>query len=192
MSPRRRARRSLPGRIFEALANLVLVLIVLLFGFSIAGRFSAEGRDAVRKARPQETRPAVRAAAGDTVGASAGAGAPREPAARPGVPLGAVTIDVRNGCGRVRLAEDMTRELRRAGFDVVEYRSAERYDYEKTLVKDRAGKPEAAARVRSWLQREYGVGEVQQDRVASPGADVLLILGADLADTLRHRERSAR
>jgi hypothetical protein len=203
---RRRARGSFAGRLLEAIVNLLLLLVVLLFGFSIAGRFSAEGRNTVRHAversgsqsrEQNDRRDAPRLDPGDT-----GREQP-QPGLRDGAVRGAggggadrteerPTVDIRNGCGRVGLAEDMMLELRRAGFDVVEYRNADSYDYQKTLVEDRAGKPEAASRVQDWLRRTYGVGELRHVPVAAPEADVLLILGADLADTLRRLERAGR
>jgi len=81
--------------------------------------------------------------------------------------------------------------VRRAGFDVVEYRNADRYDYPRTEIRDRAGNPQVAA-LRDWMRREYGVGEVVKDAGKSAGAEVQLVLGADLADTLRRRERAER
>jgi hypothetical protein len=193
---RRRGRGSFFGRVVETMLDLILVLIVLLFGFSIAGRFSAEGRATVknaerRAAEPLEMQAPRTARAGAGAGAERSANESRDAGEQP-VSGRPVTVDIRNGCGRVGLAEDMMTQLRRAGFDVVEYRNADRYDYEKTQVLDRAGKPEAAARVQGWLQRAYGVGEVRRQPVPSPEADVLLILGADLADTLRKLERAHR
>ncbi len=102
-----------------------------------------------------------------------------------------VTVDVRNGSRRVGLANDMMHELRRAGFDVVECRNADHDEYERTEVRDLTGKP-GAAEVAGWFQETYGVGHLQRQVIESPGSDVRVILGWDLADTLRRRERRAR
>jgi len=60
-------------------------------------------------------------------------------------------VDVRNGCGRVGLAEEIMLRLRRAGFDVVDCRNADRHDYAKTLVRDLRQNPQAAD-LRDWLR----------------------------------------
>jgi hypothetical protein len=102
------------------------------------------------------------------------------------------TVDIQNGCGQGGLAEQLMHRLRRADFDVVEYRNADRYDYERTLIKDRSGKSGAADRLLEWMRREYGVGERVEDRVSVPGADLVLVIGIDLSDTLRAREARTR
>jgi hypothetical protein len=166
---RKRKKRSGVGRLFEVLADVTLFCVVLAFGISIAARYGPQ------EERLQPVKGISRTQAKETVRAD------RKPGAyQP-------TVDIRNGCGRGGLAEEMMSRLRRAGFDVVEYRDADNYDYAHTLVKDRAGKPEGAGQVCAWLQREFGVGETVRDQVPTPSADVLLILGADLADSLAAR-----
>jgi len=170
----RRSRRSPAGRALEIAANLVLLGIVLAFGISIAARYGSSARPVERMERmEQEVEP--------------------EPPIDPELLRDRPTVDIRNGCGESGLAERMMQRLRRAGFDVVEYRNADRYDYERTLIRDRSGREGAAARLQEWLVREYGVGSVEADPVAVPEADLQLVLGADLADTLAGRAaRAAR
>ena len=175
MSAKRRKRRdSTLGRLLEGLADAALILVVLAFGVSIAARYSPEPREIrpVQSILPPASPPAEVPHKTDW----------RD---RP-------TIDIRNGCGQQGLAKVMTERLRLAGFDVVNFRNADRDDYARTLVKDRSGKPIAADRVRDWMRLEFGVGEIVRDPIEAPEADVLLILGADLADTLRRREREGR
>jgi hypothetical protein len=167
---RRRKKRTGAGRFFEIVADATLLTVILAFGVSIAARYG-----------PKE--PEVRPTGGIAL--------PRD--ATPGPASGTIdpnrpTVDIRNGCGQGGLAEEMMMRLRRAGFDVVEYKDADNYNYTHTLVKDRAGNPEAAGQVCAWLQREFGVGETVRDVVPTPASDVLLILGSDLADSLRARQ----
>lgn len=168
---KRRKKRSGFGRFLEVLASGVLLLVVVAFAVSIAARYGGGEEEVLRPA--------------DTDSPSR----PLRPPVEAPVESDRPTVDIRNGCGRIGLAEEMMLQLRRAGFDVVEYKNADNYDYPHTLIKDRAGKPEAAGRVCAWMQREYGVGESVREVMVSPPSDVLLILGADLADTLASRER---
>ena len=175
MSRRRKsAKRRRAGRLFEVVANTVLVLVVLAFGLSIAKRFRADDAD---RERVEPTAQRVRAP---------------EPAIDPEVLRQRPTVDIRNGCGEPGLAEKLMNRLRRSGFDVVEYRNADRYDYARTLIKDRSGRDGASVRLRDWMRNEYGVGEVVDDKVGVPEADLVLIIGADFADTLRVREARTR
>jgi hypothetical protein len=166
---RKGAKRGRGGRLLEVIANTVLVLIVVAFGLSIAKRYGS-GDQAERRVEPtslvvDRVEPMVD---------------PEELRERP-------TVDIRNGCGTAGLAERLMRELRGSGFDVVEYRNADRYDYDRTVVKDRSGREGAAGLLRSWVRNRYGVGEIVDDRVGVPEADLVLIIGADLADSLEAR-----
>jgi hypothetical protein len=196
----KRGKRSLFGRVLEGLADVLLLLIILAFGISIATHFLKRDRS-------------VRTAAVPTGGTVPVAGDERAGAGRPGAreaeasaaagegtvrPVSAEelrsrpAVDIRNGSGRPGLAETIALRMRGAHFDVLEYRNADRYDYEQTLIKERGNKPQAAQAARSWLQKEYGVGRVEKDPKLTTAGDVLIILGTDLADTLRQRERSTR
>jgi hypothetical protein len=171
---RKRSKKGRAGRLFEVVANTVLVLIVLAFGLSIAKRF---GADDANERRVEPTAQRVRAP---------------EPTIDPEILRQRPTVDIRNGCGESGLAEQLMNQLRRSGFDVVEYRNADRYDYERTLIKDRSGREGAPARLRDWMRREYGVGEIVDDKVGVPEADLVLIIGSDFADTLRVRAARTR
>ena len=190
MTRRRTARKRSPlGRIVEIVADLALFVLILAFGISIAARFNPDKAAPAVTGDGSSSRSPGREAPPAAPQASSPAVSP--PPAPAEVPRGALTVDIRNGCGQVGLAEDMMQRLRRAGFDVVEYRNADRYDYPKTRIRDLTGKPEAEA-LRQWLRREFGVGEMVRESMQSAPADVQLLLGADLADTLRRRERAGR
>jgi hypothetical protein len=165
---KRRGKAGRLGRVLEVLADLALILIVVAFGLSIVRRYQGGHASAAAERTPPRATPVA---------------APAAPVTRD-----RPTVDIRNGCGKVGLAEVMMRRLRHAGFDVVEFKNADRSDYESTLVKDRSGH-ERAAEVAAFLRKDLGVGRMVEDRVATPSADVLLILGRDLADTLEKRER---
>jgi hypothetical protein len=66
------------------------------------------------------------------------------PAALPG---DVIQVEVRNGAGEAGLAAVLTRYLRVRGFDVVESGNHTSFDQAETVVLDRIGNPEAAARV---------------------------------------------
>lgn len=174
MTRRRSPRRKTgAGRILGIAANTLLILIVLAFGLSIARRY---GTDEGRAARVEPMRQVP----------------PPEPPLDPALLRDRPTVDIRNGSGERGLAEQMMHRLRRTGFDVVEFRNADRSDYEKTLIRDRSGRAGAAAKLDEWMSREYGVGEVVEDRVSVPEADLVLVVGRDLADTIRVREARGR
>jgi len=166
---KKRSGRSVKGRFLESAAGIVMLAVVLAFGISIAVRWSGRTEEAARVEPMAQPLPPPSLADVEAM------------KQRP-------TVDIRNGCGQAGLAEVMMQRCRRAGFDVVEYKNADRYDYERTLVRDRSGKPGAAIRARDWLRAEFNVGELVEDRAAVPEADILLVLGADLADTLKARE----
>ncbi len=157
------------GRLLEILAGAVLLMILLIFGASIADRYMTgdfrptsghvdDGQHAFILERP-------------------------DPVDWRNLP----TVDIRNGCGVPGLALWMRDHLHGVEFDVLDFRNADRYDYPRTLVRDRSGKSEAASRLRDLLQGDFGVGEVVRDRAEIPEADLVLVLGKDLADTLRRR-----
>jgi hypothetical protein len=157
----------------EILAGTALFLVVLVFGISIAKRYSGGEKEA-RRADPVSYVTSAPAAEDlETL---------RQ---RP-------TLKLLNGCGRPGLADRMQSPLRRAGFDVLDTDNADRFDYDRTIVRDRSGKAGAAEKLRDWLRAEYGVGEVREDGVPVPEADLILVLGQDLADSLAKVENRAR
>jgi hypothetical protein len=161
MSPRRRKGRGL-ARVLEVLAGTVLVLVVLLFGISIAMRYTGGDKEERRAEPVAYTQP---------LPAAEDLEALRN---RP-------TVKLLNGCGRAGLADQMQSPLRHAGFDVLATDNADRFDHDRTLVLDRSGRAGAAQQLCSWLRERYGVGEIREDRVPVPEADLILVLGKDLA-----------
>jgi hypothetical protein len=96
-----------------------------------------------------------------------------------------VRVFLANGCGVDRLAASLCDELRAAGFDVCGVDNADRSDYSETLVVDRCGARRGADAVCAFFRERFGVGRVLRQARRAPLADVLVILGRDLAD--RHK-----
>jgi len=98
-------------------------------------------------------------------------GVPKRDGGRP------IRVEVLNGSGVNRAGQGLAEHLREAGFDVVDIRNADRSDYGRTIVLDRAG----VRRFAESVARELGV----DDPVAEPSDDLLLevtvILGRDRA-----------
>ena len=161
------------GRMVEILAGAALLLVVLVFGISIAVRYTGGEKEAPRV---EPVSYATSAPAAEDLEALR---------LRP-------TLKLLNGCNRPGLASRMQSPLRRAGFDVLDTDNADRFDYDRTVVRDRSGKAGAAEKLRDWLRAEYGVGEIRPDGVPVPEADLILVLGRDLADSLAKRENRAR
>lgn len=174
MSTRKSRRRGRGfGRMVEIVAGAALVLVVLVFGISIAVRYTGGEKEARRADPVSYVTPAPAAEDLETL------------RNRP-------TLKLLNGCNRAGLASRMQSPLRRAGFDVLDTDNAERSDYDSTVVRDRSGKAGAAEKLRDWLQAEHGVGVIQRDNVPVPEADLILVLGRDLADSLAKGENRAR
>ncbi|MBM3307335.1 MAG: LytR C-terminal domain-containing protein [Candidatus Eisenbacteria bacterium] len=87
------------------------------------------------------------------------------------------TVLVLNGCGVEGLGLRAAKLLRSHGFDVVDYRNADRPDYAQSIVIDRAGDTGVARHV----ARLIGTGGVIQQIPDTPLVDVVLIVGADHA-----------
>jgi hypothetical protein len=170
---KRKKRGSGFGRLAEVFAGLVLLGVVLVFGISIAMRYTGREKE---ERRVEPTSYVV----------------PPQPVADLDSLRNRPTLKLLNGCGRPGLADRMQTPLRRAGFDVLDTDNADRFDYDRTVVRDRSAKPGAAEKLRDWLRAEYGVGEIQADRVPVPEADLILVLGRDLADSLARGESRAR
>lgn len=163
---RRRGREGRVGRLFEGMAVLVLLLIVLTFGISIASRFLPESETIEVRNPPgrSETVP------------------PPSSSFRRNAQL-----EVQNGCGRDGLARRIGLELRESDFDVLEWKDAKSYDHEVTTV--RASEPfrPAGVEVLAYLQQNYDVGVLELGEIPGGVADVLVILGRDLDDALEGR-----
>lgn len=93
-------------------------------------------------------------------------------------------IFLANGCDVDRLAATVRPILREAGFDVCGVDNADRFNYFETLIVDRGSRPGEAEAVCALLRERWQVGRVLLQVRRSPEADVLVILGRDLAEVL--------
>ena len=85
-----------------------------------------------------------------------------------------ITVDVRNAGGIDGMARAATDYLRGAGFDVVGLGNARSFDQETSVVMDRVGDPDAAARVAEVL----GIDSVTSEPDPNLFVDVTVRLGA--------------
>ena len=92
-----------------------------------------------------------------------------------------IRIEVLNGSGVPRAGQGLAERLRELGFDVVDIRNADRFDYDSTLVLDRVGKPRFARAVARRLEVEAPI----QQRNGELLLEVTVILGRDLAERYR-------
>ena len=106
-------------------------------------------------------------------------GPPAAPAAPADIPFDEqqrrIRVEVLNGAGDVGAAARITDALRNAGFDVKTYGNAARFDYERSVVLDRSGRPGAAGAVAAAL---HGA-EVQEELDSELYLDATVILGDD-------------
>ncbi|MBD3336487.1 MAG: hypothetical protein GF355_13320, partial [Candidatus Eisenbacteria bacterium] len=99
-----------------------------------------------------------------------------------------ITIVVLNGCGRTGLASRIRDLLlEETGFDVVDVDDAGDYAYPETLVADLRGQPDRARRVVDFLQLNLGVGRLVHHEMNAPPAQVLVVLGHDVPETIGTR-----
>jgi hypothetical protein len=82
---------------------------------------------------------------------------------------------VLNGCGEEGIGLRTARYLRERGLDVVDFRNADSFDYEETIVVDRSGDFGAAVRVARLLR----IPNVIQQIPETPLVDIIIIVGAD-------------
>ncbi|MCB9463054.1 MAG: LytR C-terminal domain-containing protein [Candidatus Eisenbacteria bacterium] len=186
MARRRRSRkRSGFGRALEGMAVLMLFLVILVFGFSIASRYG--GQEGERPTN-SETSAAELRNTGFPGDGTASEGSPpvdtpsHTPRIGTDLPVDRVQLLVENGCGVTKLAKKFADEIRSPRFDVVDYKDADRYDYLETLVLTTERGRQEALEVLEELQARFGVGEIQLTSEPIYAADVRVILGADLAD----------
>lgn len=94
-----------------------------------------------------------------------------------------VKVAVLNGCGREGLASVFSKKIRALGFDVVNGLggNAASFDFEESIVLDRRGARDKAARV----AKSLGIATVLEQRMDDPYLieDVVVIIGRDW-DTL--------
>lgn len=88
-----------------------------------------------------------------------------------------IQVEVRNGAGEAGLAAVLTRYLRRQGFDVVASGNHTAFDEAETVVLDRIGNPEAAARVANALGLPSD--RVREERREGLLLDASVIIGRD-------------
>jgi len=138
-------------------ARLGLVLGLVLVGGALAASFLLEG-----KSSPGNL-----------------PGRPAEVGSSPDIPFDEqqrrIRVEVLNGAGDVGAAARITDALRNAGFDVKTYGNAARFDYERSVVLDRSGRPGAAGAVAAAL---HGA-EVQEELDSELYLDATVILGDD-------------
>ncbi len=88
---------------------------------------------------------------------------------------GELTVLVLNGCGVEGIGQRTARHLRGLGFDVVDFRNADSFDYPESIVIDRTGDLASAASV----ARLIGTSNVIQQVPETPLVDVIVVVGAD-------------
>ncbi|MBD3367342.1 MAG: hypothetical protein GF405_04070 [Candidatus Eisenbacteria bacterium] len=88
---------------------------------------------------------------------------------------GPQTVLVLNGCGLSGVGERTARLLRGMGYDVVDYRNAESFDYDETFVVDRTGDFDSAV----GLARNLDVVQVIQQVPRTPLVDLVVVVGKD-------------
>ena len=88
-----------------------------------------------------------------------------------------IRVEIRNGTSVNGLASRTAQVFRSYGFRVVSIANADRSDYERTVVLDRRGNPEAAGRVAALIRSEQIHSGIQEERDET--VDVTVILGKD-------------
>lgn len=96
-----------------------------------------------------------------------------------------IRVEVRNGSGVSGAAGRVTTFLRDAGFDVVDYGNADRFDHERTLIIDRVGASAAARELAIVLP---GV-PIESNPDPTLFLDVTIVIGHDL-ETVLSRARN--
>ena len=100
-----------------------------------------------------------------------------------------IRVEVRNGSGVSGAAGEVTTFLREAGFDVVDYGNADRFDYEQTRIIDRVSSSAAVREVAAVLP---GV-PIESSPDSTLFLDVTIVIGRDLDSVLvRSREGPSR
>ena len=166
---RRRARkRSGLGRLLEGMAVLVLFLVILTFGFSIASRYAGEEPGLRHEISTRE--PTVVPVVPPRDGPSFDVAGNR------------VQMVVENGCGRDGLAREFSEAIRGPRFDVVDYRDAAEYDHARTRILTTERGRQGAQELLRELEARWNVGEIQVTTETIYGADLRVVLGTDLAE----------
>lgn len=82
---------------------------------------------------------------------------------------------VLNGCGAEGVGLKTARVLRAEGFDVVDFRNADHFRYEETIIVDRTGDMAAALDLGKLLKTANVIQQIPD----TPLVDVVVIIGAD-------------
>ncbi len=86
-----------------------------------------------------------------------------------------VSLEVLNGCGDTGAAKGMTSILRKNGFLVTDFRNADNFDYELTILKVRDGDFERGEQ----LAKQIGCDSVRFEPATDATADISIIIGRD-------------
>jgi hypothetical protein len=86
-----------------------------------------------------------------------------------------ISVLVLNGCGTEGIGFRTAKHLRSLGFDVVDFRNAEGFSYDETIVVDRSGDMGSAIGV----ARKLRTANVIQQLQSTPLEDVVVIVGRD-------------
>jgi len=178
------------GRFLRGVIEFLLIVVLLAFAASLLGLLDHDGQQAAQPReqewdpRRTEVVPAV-VEGFEEAGLLSGDGLEELARKRPeafGEP--AIRLHIANGCGVSKLASRARDALRAAGFDVRSVSNADTLGYRETIVVDRSGDRRAGDACLSFLRARWGVGRlVRQERPAEP-VDVLVILGADVAERI--------
>jgi hypothetical protein len=87
-----------------------------------------------------------------------------------------VRVEVLNGCGIEDLGEKLKERFEEAGFSVIYTGNADSFNYDKTVVIDRAGNLQLAQKV----AKTINVSQISQSIDKSDTVDVSVIIGRDL------------
>jgi hypothetical protein len=88
-----------------------------------------------------------------------------------------VRIEILNGTGVAGLASRTAQLFQSYGFRIASVTNAERTDYERTVVLDRKGNPDAARRAAELIRCEQIHSQIEENR--DDTVDVTIILGKD-------------
>ncbi len=86
-----------------------------------------------------------------------------------------ISILVLNGCGAEGIGFRTAKHLRGLGYDVVDFRNADGFGYEETVVVDRSGDMGSALNVARQLRTAHVIQQLQ----TTPLEDVVVIVGRD-------------
>jgi polyisoprenyl-teichoic acid--peptidoglycan teichoic acid transferase len=91
-------------------------------------------------------------------------------------------IELHNGTLSIDLASTLAERLREAGFNVIRYQNADRFDYDRTILVDRGDHPYSIETLAQHL--EVRPEQIQRVPGGDDGADIVVIVGRDLAERI--------